>query len=48
MQIGRLATWSNYLLLQLAGDGFASTQHAASFLTWAKDRVSQTALTAVC
>ena len=47
MQIGRLATWSNDLLLQLAGPGFQGTQHAAAFLTWAKDRVAHTALTAV-
>lgn len=47
MQIGRLATWSNDLLLELVGDGFTSTQHAAGFLTWAKDRVGQTVLTAV-
>ena len=47
MQIGRLATWSNDLLLELAGEGFEGTQHAAAFLTWAKDRVSHTALTAV-
>ena len=47
MQIGRLAIWSNDLLLELAGDGFTSPQHAASFLVWARDRVGQTALTAV-
>lgn len=47
MQIGRLATWSNDLLLELAGTGFAGTQHAAAFLSWAKDRVDRTALTAV-
>ena len=47
MQIGRLATWSNDLLLELAGDGFEGTQHAAAFLSWAKERVSQTALVAV-
>ena len=47
MQIGRLATWSNDLLLELAGEGFKGTQHAAAFLNWAKDRVSHTALTAV-
>ena len=47
MQIGRLATWSNDLLLELAGDGFTSPHHAASFLVWARDRVGQTALTAV-
>ena len=47
MQIGRLATWSNDLLLELVGDGFTSTQHAAMFLSWVKDRVGQTMLTAV-
>ena len=47
MQIGRLATWSNDLLLELAGSGFEGTDHAATFLTWAKDRVDRTALTAV-
>ncbi|HYN30825.1 MAG TPA: hypothetical protein VES95_13300 [Dermatophilaceae bacterium] len=44
MQIGRLATWSNDLLLELVGEGFAGTQHAASFLWWAKDSVDETAL----
>lgn len=38
MQIGRLAVWSNDLLLELVGDGFASCQHASSFLWWAKDQ----------
>jgi hypothetical protein len=47
MQIGRLATWSNDLLLQLAGPGFEGTHHAAAFLGWAKDRVDRTALTTV-
>lgn len=37
MTIGRLIGWSNDLLLQLAGDGFAHAEHAASFLWWAKD-----------
>jgi hypothetical protein len=46
MQIGRLAVWSNDLLLELVGDGFTGTQHAAAFLWWAKDRAGQTALTA--
>lgn len=38
MQIGRLAVWSNDLLLELVGDGFTGTHHAAAFLLWAKDR----------
>ncbi len=38
MQIGRLAVWSNDLLLELVGDGFATRQHASSFLWWAKDQ----------
>jgi len=38
MQIGRLAVWSNNLLLDLAGDGFSSCQHASAFLWWAKDQ----------
>lgn len=38
MQIGRLAVWSNNLLLELVGDGFESCQHASAFLWWAKDQ----------
>lgn len=36
--IGRLAVWSNDLLVELLGDGFADQQQAASFLRWAKDQ----------
>lgn len=36
--IGRLVVWSNDLLLELIGDGFEHTQHAAEFLWWAKDQ----------
>ena len=35
--IGRLITWSNDLLLELAGEGFAHTQHVSQFLWMAKD-----------
>lgn len=35
--IGRLIYWSNDLLLALAADGFADTEHVAGFLWWAKD-----------
>lgn len=34
---GRLACWSNDLLVELVGDGFADLQHASQFLWWAKD-----------
>ena len=37
--IGRLIIWSNDLLLELAGDGFSDTEHAAGFLWWAKDEM---------
>ncbi len=37
--IGRLIIWSNDLLLELAGDGFQDTEHAAGFLWWAKDEM---------
>ena len=47
MQIGRLAVWSNDLLLELAGDGFTGPQHVAEFIWWAKDRVGHTALASV-
>ncbi len=36
--IGRLAVWSNDLLHELLGEGFADQQHAAEFLRWAKDQ----------
>ncbi|NRQ50389.1 hypothetical protein [Aeromicrobium stalagmiti] len=36
--IGRLSIWSNDLLRELVGDGFAHGQHAAAFLWWAKDQ----------
>jgi len=36
--IGRLIIWSNDLLLDLVGEGFSSTEHAAGFLWWAKDQ----------
>jgi hypothetical protein len=32
MSIGRLITWSNDLLVELCGDGFASLQHTSNFL----------------
>ena len=35
---GRLVFWSNDLLRELVGDGFASVQHASEFLWWAKDQ----------
>ncbi len=47
MQIGRLAVWSNDLMLSLAGDGFAGPQHVADFVWWAKDRVGSTPLASV-
>jgi hypothetical protein len=34
--IGRLAVWSNDLLVELVGDGFVDLQHAAEFLRWAR------------
>ncbi|KRC64062.1 hypothetical protein ASE12_04370 [Aeromicrobium sp. Root236] len=33
--IGRLGVWSNDLLVELLGDGFADLHHAAAFLRWA-------------
>lgn len=36
--IGRLVVWSNDLLRDLTGDGFADQQHAGAFLWWAKDQ----------
>jgi predicted Zn finger-like uncharacterized protein len=47
MQIGRLAVWSDDLLLEPAGDGFTGPQHVAEFIWWAKDRVEHTALASV-
>ena len=41
--IGRLIIWSNDLLVELAGDGFSDTEHAAGFLWWAKDERRQEA-----
>ena len=38
MTVGRLITWSNDLLVEMAGPGFSHTQHISSFLWWAKDR----------
>lgn len=40
MTHGRLAFWSNDLLRELVGEGFADVQHAAEFLWWAKDQRS--------
>jgi len=47
MQIGRLAVWSNDLLLELAGDGFTGPSHVAEFIWWATDRVEHTSLVSV-
>lgn len=35
---GRLVLWSNDLLRELVGEGFANQQHSAAFLWWAKDQ----------
>jgi hypothetical protein len=35
LTLGRLAVWSNDLLVELAGDGFADLHHVAAFLRWA-------------
>ena len=35
LTIGRLAVWSNDLLVELAGDGFDDLHHTAAFLRWA-------------
>lgn len=35
LTIGRLAVWSNDLLVALAGDGFDDLHHTAAFLRWA-------------
>lgn len=47
MMSGRLAMWSNDLLLELAGDGFVDAQHVAAFLWYAQERVAQKTLTSV-
>lgn len=47
MQIGRMATWSNDLLVDLAGPGFRDTTQVAAFLTWARDRTDRAALEVV-
>lgn len=47
MMSGRLAVWSNDLLLELVGDGFVDAQHVAAFLWYAQERVGQGALTSV-
>lgn len=47
MMSGRLAVWSNDLLLELVGDGFVDAQHVAAFLWYAQERVGQKTLTAV-
>lgn len=41
--IGRLIIWSNDLLLELVGEGFTDTEHAAGFLWWAKDEMRREA-----
>lgn len=41
MTKGRLAFWSNDLLLRLCGPGFVDVAHAAEFLWWAKDERPQ-------
>lgn len=38
MTAGRLAFWSNDLLLRLCGPGFVDVAHASEFLWWAKDQ----------
>ncbi|MCL3818958.1 hypothetical protein [Aeromicrobium wangtongii] len=38
LTLGRLAVWSNDLLVELLGDGFTDLHHAAAFLRWAKDQ----------
>ena len=45
MTSGRLAVWSNDLLLELAGDGFVDAQHTASFIALARERVGERTLT---
>ncbi len=41
--IGRLILWSNDVLGELAGDGFAHRQHVAQFLWTTKDRAAELA-----
>ncbi|AXT85154.1 hypothetical protein C6I20_08125 [Aeromicrobium sp. A1-2] len=36
--IGRLAVWSNDLLVELLGAGFTDMRHAVAFLRWAEDQ----------
>ena len=38
--IGRLAVWSNDLLNELTGDGFADRPHAGAFLWWASEELA--------
>jgi len=38
MTRGRVACWSNDLLVRALGDGCVDLQHASSFLWWAKDQ----------
>ncbi|CAA9429699.1 MAG: hypothetical protein AVDCRST_MAG66-3241 [uncultured Pseudonocardia sp.] len=38
MTAGRLAFWSNDLLLRLCGTGFVDVAHTAEYLWWAKDQ----------
>lgn len=38
MTRGRLACWSNDLLIRLAGDGFVDLVHVSEFLWWAKSQ----------
>jgi hypothetical protein len=38
LTLGRLAVWSNDLLVDLAGDGFDDLHHVAAFLRWAQSR----------
>lgn len=38
LTLGRLAVWSNDLLVDLAGDGFDDLHHTAAFLSWAQGR----------
>jgi hypothetical protein len=37
-KLGRLVVWSNDVLRGLVGEGFANQEHAAAFLSWAKDQ----------
>ncbi len=47
MTIGRLAVWSNDLLLELVGDGFVDAQHAAGFLAAARKPAGRRTLASV-